>query len=325
VAHATYPSGRWSESRGRSAERPRDIPAPGWRDILWRVKERISRDNLSIIAAGVAFYALMAIFPALIALVSVYGMLFDPEQVTNQVAALRGVLPGEAADLLLQQLGELTSMDRTSLGVGSIAAILVAMWSASAGMRTLMQALDVAYEEKEKRGTIRFYATALLLTLGAIVAAAVSIAVVVALPAVLKFLGLGTLLENVISYARWPLLTAGMIVGLAVLYRYGPDRREPQWRWVTWGAAIATFMWLAGSALFSLYVTQFGNYNKTYGSMGAVVILLTWFLLTAYVLLIGAEINAEMERQTRKDTTEGAARPLGRRGAHAADTVGRTP
>jgi membrane protein len=126
-----------------------------------------------------------------------------------------------------------------------------------------------------------------------------SIAVVVAIPVVIKFLGLGTLLENVISYARWPLLAAGMIVGLAVLYRYGPDRREPQWRWLSWGAVIATLMWLAGSALFSLYVSQFGNYNKTYGSMAAVVILLTWFLLSAYVLLIGAEINAEMERTGR--------------------------
>jgi membrane protein len=323
VAHATYPSGRWDESRGRSTEQPRDIPARGWRDILLRVKERISRDKLGIIAAGVAFYALMAIFPALIALVSLYGLLFDPQQVAQQVNALRGILPAQAADLILQQLTQLTSMNRSSLGLGSAVAILFALWSASAGMRTTMQALDVAYEEEEQRGTIKFYATALLLTLGAIVAAAVAIAVVVALPAVIKFLGLGTLLENVISYARWPLLAVGMIVGLAVLYRYGPDRKAPQWRWVTWGAAIATVMWLIGSALFSLYVTQFGNYNKTYGSMGAVVILLTWFLLTAYVLLIGAEIDAEMERQTVKDTTDGRGRPMGRRGARAADTAGR--
>jgi membrane protein len=325
VAHATYPSGRWAESRGRSAERPRDIPAPGWRDILWRVKERMARDNLSIIAAGVAFYALMAIFPALIALVGLYGLLFEPQQVAEQVGALRGMLPPQAADILLGQLTDLTQMDRSSLGVGSIVATLFALWSASSGMRTTMQALDVAYDEEEKRGTIRFYATALALTLGAIVAVVASIAVVVAIPVVIKFLGLGTLLENVISYARWPLLAAGMIAGLAVLYRYGPDRRAPQWRWLSWGAVIATLMWLVGSALFSLYVSQFGDYNKTYGSMAAVVILLTWFLLSAYVLLIGAEINAEMERQTRKDTTEGAPRPLGRRGARAADTVGRTP
>jgi membrane protein len=268
------------------------------------VKERISRDKLSMIAAGVAFYGLLAVFPALIALVSVYGLVFDPQQVSNQVAALRGVLPPQAADLVFQQLSELAQMNRSSLGVGSIVAVLVALWSASAGMRTLMEALNVAYEEEEKRGTIKFYGTALLLTLGAIVAAAVSIAVVVALPAALKLLGLGTLLENVISYARWPLLAAAMIAGLAVLYRYAPSRHEPRWKWVSWGAGIATVLWLIGSALFSLYVTQFGNYNKTYGSMGAVVILLTWFLLTAYALLIGAEINAEMERQTRKDTTE---------------------
>jgi membrane protein len=141
----------------------------------------------------------------------------------------------------------------------------------------------------------------------------------------LNFLGLGETLENLVSYARWPLLALVMLVGLAIVYRYGPDRAKPQWRWVSWGAVIATVLWIVGSALFSLYVTQFGDYNKTYGSMGAVVILMTWFLLTAYIFLIGAEINAEMERQTRKDTTDGGEKPLGGRGAHAADTVGRTP
>lgn len=292
MAHATYPSDRWSAPR-------QDIPARGWRDILLRVKQRMARDNLSIIAAGVAFYALMAIFPALIALVGLYGLLFDPQQVAEQVAAMRGVLPPQGAEILLQELTSLTQMDRSSLGVGAIVATLFALWSASAGMRTTMQALDVAYDEQEKRGTIRFYATALALTMGAIAAAAVAIAVVVALPALIGFLGLGSFLENAISYARWPLLAAGMIVGLAVLYRYGPDRRGPQWRWVSWGAVFATVLWLFGSALFSLYVSHFGNYNKTYGSMAAVVILLTWFLLTAYVLLIGAEINAEIERLRR--------------------------
>lgn len=324
MAQATSPE-RWHDPRGREARAPREIPAPGWRDILWRVKDRISADNLSIISAGVAFYALLAIFPALIALVGVYGMVVEPQQVREHLSTLTAVLPGEAANLIGEQLAEVTSMERTSLGVGSIVAVLLALWSASAGMRTLMTALDVAYGEKETRGTFRFYGTSLLLTLGAVLGGIVAIATIVAVPIALKFLGLGERLEAIVAFGRWPLLAAVVLVGLAIVYRYGPARRKPQWRWVSWGAVVATLLWIAGSALFSLYVSQFGDYNKTYGSMGAVVILMTWFLLTAYIFLIGAEINAEMERQTRHDTTEGAARPLGRRRAHAADTVGHTP
>jgi membrane protein len=307
--------------RGRSAELPRDIPSRGWLDIAKRLKERISRSRLSIIAAGVAFYGLMAVPPGLIALVSIYGLVFDPQQVTEQIRALSGILPSEAADVMANQLGEVASSDRTALGVGSAVAILVALWSASAGMRTLMQALNVAYEEDETRGTIRFYATALVLTLLAILGALIAIAVVVAVPTALELVGLGAVAKIAATIATLLLLAGGMLVGLAVVYRYGPSRTEPQWRWVTWGAAIATLTWIIGSALFSLYVANFGSYNKTYGSMGAVVILLTWFLLTAYVILIGGELNAEMERQTAKDTTE-AGEPMGRRGASAADTLG---
>lgn len=325
MAHAAHPDEDWGNARGRSADKPRDIPAPGWRDILFRVKDRIKRDNLSIISAGVAFYALLAIFPGLIALIGLYGLAFDPHQITEHLSALTSILPGEAAGLIGDQLAEVATMEKTSLSVGAIVAVLVALWSASAGMRTLMTALDVAYAEDETRGMFRFYGTSLLLTLGAIIGGLVAIGTVVVVPVLLKFLGLSEAMENVLAYARWPLLAAVMLAGLAIVYRYGPDREKPQWRWVSWGAVFATLLWIIGSALFSLYVTQFGDYNKTYGSMGAVIILMTWFLLTAYVFLIGAEINAEMERQTEKDTTDAKGRPLGQRGAHAADTVGETP
>jgi membrane protein len=190
-------------------------------------------------------------------------------------------------------------------------------------MRTLMQALNVAYEEDERRGTIHFYGVALLLTLGAIVAALVAIAIVVAVPAALELLGLGPIAHTVAGIAALVLLGGGMMVGLAVVYRYGPSRTQAKWNWVSPGAIAGTVLWLIGSALFSLYVANFGSYNKTYGSMGAIVILLTWFLLTAYTILIGGELNAEMERQTAQDTTEADA-PLGRRGASAADTIGRS-
>lgn len=326
MARAHTADGDWrGQGRGRSAQSPKDIPRRGWRDILWRVKDQIRKDRLSIIAAGVAFYGLLAVFPALIALVAIYGLVADPQQVETHVAALGSLLPPQAADILLGQLHDLVQTDSAALGAGAIGGLLLALWSASAGVRTLMEALNVAYDEEETRGFVRFYGTALLLTLAAIVGAVVAIGIVVAVPVVTKFLGLGSLLEGIVSYARWPVAALAVMLGLAVMYRFGPSRDGPRWAWVSWGAVIATLLWIAGSALFSLYVTRFGNYNETYGSMGAVVILLMWFLLSSYAVLIGAEVNAEMERQTRKDTTGGSPEPRGKRGAYAADTVGKSP
>lgn len=324
MAHAAS-AGKWDSGRGRKARSPREVPGAGWRDILLRVKRRISHDRLSIVAAGVAFYALMAVFPALVALVALYGLAFDPQQVSEQMAALGGMLPRQASDILLGQLHDLVRTDSTALGIGAIVGVLVALWSASAGIRTAMQALNVAYNEEEKRGFIRFYATALLLTLVALVGVGLVIAIIVALPIAMKFIGFGSLAENLVLFVRWPIVALAVLLGLAILYRYGPSREAPRWEWVSHGALLATVLWLIGSILFSLYVSHFGSYNKTYGSAGAVVILLTWFLLSAYVVLIGAEINAESERQTREDTTTGPEQPLGKREAYAADTVGRTP
>ena len=310
------------DAHGRSAERPRDIPKAGWKDVLWRLKSQIAEDRLSIVAAGVAFYGLLSVFPALTALVALYGLVFDPAQVAQQIEALRGLLPGEAADLLARQLQDLTATDQTALGIGIAGGVIVSLWSASAAVKTLMEALNVAYDEEEKRGFLKRTALALALTLGSIVAAVVALALVVGLPAVIGLLGMGDTLQSVARWAVWPVVAALAWLGIAVMYRYGPSRVEPQWHWLSWGAGVALALWLVGSALFSWYVTSFANYNKTYGSMGAVVILLMWFLLSAYAVLIGAELNAELERQTRKDTTAGRRRPLGRRGAHAADTVG---
>jgi len=282
------------------AGHPEHIPARGWWNITKRVNRQIKQDRLSIIAAGVAFYGLLAVFPGLIALVGLYGLAFDPQQVERQIAALSGILPEEAAAVLLAQLSDLTTSDRTSLGIGAIGGLLLALWSASAGMRTLMEALNIAYDEEEKRGFFRFYGTALLLTLAAILGAVVAIGMVIALPVVLKLIGLAEVLKWLIAVAAWPILAGMMLLGLAIVYRYAPSRTQPRWRWVSWGAVIATVLWVLGSALFSLYVARFANYNATYGSVGAVVILLMWFLLSSYAVLIGAELNAEMERQTRR-------------------------
>jgi membrane protein len=321
MAQATSPD-RFGHARGREARAPKEIPARGWKDILWRVKDQIKQDRLSIIAAGVAFYGLLAVFPGLIALVAIYGLAFDPAQVEQQAAAIGKLLPPQAADILLGQLHDLTTTSSTALGFGAIAGIVLALWSASAGMRTLMEALNVAYDEEESRGFVGYYGTALLLTLGAVLGLIVAIALVVALPVALQFFGLGEALKWLVAIAVWPVLLVAMLVGLAIVYRFGPSRAKPRWRWVSWGAVAATLLWIVGSVLFSVYVTQFGSYNETYGSVGAIVILLMWFLLSSYAVLIGAELNAEMERQTRQDTTAGREKPMGGRGAYAADTVG---
>ena len=324
MAHAASHGHRWSASRGREAGRPGEIPARGWWDITRRVMSQMKEDRLSIIAAGVAFYGLLAVFPALIALVALYGLVFDPAQVEQQISAVSGMLPPQAADILLGQLHELTQTDSAALGAGAIGGLVLALWSASAGVRTLMEALNVAYDEEEKRGFVGFYGTALLLTLGAVLGAILAIGLVVALPVAAKFLGLGSFVENLLGFARWPIFALLLLLGLAVAYRYGPSRDEPRWRWVSVGAVVAMVLWVVGSIAFSIYVTQFGNYNETYGAMGAVVILLMWFLLSSYAVLLGAEFNAEMERQTRKDTTKGPEKPMGARSAYAADTVGET-
>jgi membrane protein len=308
--------------RGRGARVPTDVPARGWRDVLRRSWREIKSDRLSIIAAGVAFYALLAVFPTLLALVAVYGLVADPGDVERQLASFAGLLPSEAADVLLAQLHDLVQTDRGALGLGAVLGLVLALWSASAGVRTLMEALNVAYDEDERRGFLRFHGTALLLTTAGIVGFVAIVGVLVAVPVATAWLGLESTLGTLVNLARWPLLAVAVMAGLAVLYRYGPSRRAPRWQWASAGAVLAMVLWVVASAGFSFYVSRFGNYNATYGAAGAIVVLLMWFLLSAYVVLVGAEVNAELERQTKRDTTVGPAQPQGRRGAHAADTLG---
>jgi membrane protein len=318
--------GRSAErGHGRHAEEPHHIPARGWWDILLRVKNEMSKDHISVLAAGVGFYALLAIFPALAAAVSIYGLIADPHHVEQQAALAIGLIPEESRAIITDQLAKITSQPRGGLGFSAVFALLFAVWSSSAAMQTIMTGLNVVYDEEEKRGIVNFYATALALTLGGIVGALVSLSLVAALPAALKLLGLPQQVETILLLARWPILGLAVMFGLAVLYRFGPSREKPRWQWVSWGAAGATLLWLLGSSLFSWYVSSFGSYNETYGTLGAVVILLLWFYLSAYVVLLGAEWNAEMEHQTAKDTTERRGAPLGARGAQVADTVGAAP
>jgi membrane protein len=310
------------EGRGRHADTPHEIPARGWWDILVRVKNEMSKDNLSILAAGVGFYSLLAIFPALAAAVSIYGLVFDPHGVEQQLSMVIGLIPEEARKIITDQLSAITSQPRQSLGFSVIFTLLFALWSASAAVQTLMTGLNVVYDEPERRGFISFHATALILTLGGIVFGLIALSLIAALPAALKFVGLPKQIETTLLLVRWPLLAIAVIFALAVLYRFGPSREKPRWIWVSWGAVLATVLWLAVSILFSFYVSNFGSYNQTYGALGAVVILLMWFYFTGYVILMGGELNAEMEHQTAKDTTERRGAPLGQRDAQMADTVG---
>lgn len=316
-------SARAGDARGRQAETPSQIPRRGWKDILWRTKEQVDQDDLFLVAAGVAFYVFLALFPAIAAAVSVLGLVVQPQEVTQFVQSAGSVLPSTALDIIERQVQAVASGSGGALGLSLVVSVLLSFWSATAGMKGLMTALDIAYEEREKRGFLRYYATAIVLTLGAMVFVLAALALVAALPALLAQLSLPGWLRVVLGLLRWVILGSAFMLMLSVLYRFGPSRERPKWRWVSWGAGIATVLWLIGSGLFSLYASNFGDYNATYGALAAIVILLTWFYLTALVILIGAELNAEMEHQTARDSTVGQARPMGRRGARMADSLGK--
>jgi membrane protein len=310
--------------RGREARRPGEIPKRGWWDVLTRVKHQVSEDHLSIIAAGAALYGFIAVFPGLAALVSIYGLITDPASLQAHMTSIERLLPSEAAGVINDQLEQIAKGQDSTLGWGLVAGILIALWTASKGMKALIESMNIAYNEEEKRGFIKLNGTSILLTLGAILLVIFFLGLIVGIPAVLALVQLGSFVEGIINWSRWPLTAICIVVALAVLYRYAPSREKPQWRWVSWGAVTAAILWVVGSALFSLYVSNFGNYNATYGSLAAIVILITWLLLGAFSILLGAEINAELERQTAEDTTVDEPQPMGRRGAHAADTVGET-
>lgn len=312
----------WERDRGREARAPREIPRKGWKDVLFRVKAEVAEDRIGMVAASVAFYAMLAIFPALIALVLVYGLVADPTQVEQQVASVASALPESARSLLESQLRDIVSTSGGALGIGLVVSILGALWAASGGMNALIQAINVVYDEEEKRSFLKLRALSIGLTLGAILFVVLVVLAIGVLPAVFGLVGLGSATETLLAIGRWPLLALFATVGLSVVYRYAPCRTKAKWRWVTWGGAIATLVWLGATALFSFYVTNFGSYNETYGALGGVIVLLLWLYITSYAVLLGAEIDAELEHQTAEDSTVGERAPMGERGAQMADTLG---
>jgi len=257
-------------------------------------------------------------------MIAIWGLLFDPQQIEQQIAAVSALLPQEAAAIVTEQ-ARTVAAGGGGLGLAAAGGILFALYSASKGMKALIEGLNIVYDEEEKRGFIKLNLIALGLTVGVIVAMIAALGLIVVVPVVLGFLGLGSVVNALVSLLRWPILFVGALLVLAALYRYAPSRAAPRWRWVSWGAGLATVVWVVGSIAFSVYVGNFGSYNETYGSIGAVIILLMWFWLSAFIVLAGAELNAEMEHQTERDSTTGPERPRGRRGAYVADEVGEVP
>lgn len=313
---------RHRTQQGSHASSPGEIPARGWWDIARRTYHEVDRDRVRAVAAGVTFYGLLALFPALTAIVSLYGLVADPATIAQQFALLDGFLPAGASEFLREQIVRITAGGETKLGFALLISLSVAIWSANAGVKAIFDALNVAYGEDEKRGFIKLNLVSLAFTLGIILFVIGAIGAIAVIPVVLDFLYLGGAAEWLIAAGRWPALIAVLLLGLSALYRYGPSRDEAQWAWVSPGALFAAVAWLIASVLLSWYVANFEDYNATYGTVGAVIGLLTWMWLSATIVLVGAELNSEAERQTDLDTTKGAPMPVGMRGADAADRKG---
>ena len=309
--------------RGRQAPTPIHIPWRGWKDIFIRTYHEVQEDRLMSLAAGVVFYSLVALFPALAAGVSVYAFFSDATSITNHVSLVADIVPGASLDLLRSEITRIAGRSDGRLTFGFLIGFGIALWSANAGMKAIFDALNIIYDEEEKRGLIWLNLVSLFATFCAIGGALIALGAVVVFPLVLAAFGWSALdAPLMIGILRWPVMFMLVILALAILYRHGPSRRIAKWRWLSVGSVFAAVVWLAVSVLFSWYLGNFANYNATYGALGAVVGLMMWMWLSTIVVLVGAELNSEIERQTAIDSTVGAGRPLGARGAVVADTVG---
>ncbi len=311
-------------TRGRHADRPTDIPTSGWKDVLRRVKDRIGKNHVGLIAAGVAFYGLLALFPAITALMALAGLVLEPPEVIAQIESLATLIPEQAADIIMTQGVAVVGTQKGGLGLTMILGFGLALYSASKGVGSLMEGLNIAYDEDEKRGFIKLTLARLGLTLLLIIGLVTGLGGTLAVPAVLSFVELPGGLETVLGLVRWVILGGLALGGLAALYRWGPSRENARWRWLTPGTVVACALWLVGSLGFSIYVGNFGSYNETFGAMAGVIVLLMWLWLSAYVVLMGAALNSEIEAQTARDTTTGPDTPMGARGAEKADRLGKT-
>ena len=304
---------------GADADSPAEIPSKGWWQIAKRVFASLGADHVSLISGGVAFFAFLAIFPALSALISLYGLVMEPAQVAEQMGQFASILPAQAQEMLNEILQNITSSSDQKLGWSLLLSIALSIWSANKGTAALFEGLNIVYNENEKRSFIKLKALTLTFTLMGFIGTILSLILIVGISAVIERLGFANWLETVISLIRWPILALIFMLALALSYKFAPSRNDPKFRWVSVGAVVSTVLWLIVSAGFAYYVGNFGSYDEVYGSLAAVVITLLWLFLTVVTILLGAEINGEMEFQTNKDTTVGPDEPIGERGAFYAD------
>ena len=309
--------------RGRDADAPVEIPARGWHDVFWRIWTGFNEDRIMLVAAGATFYLLLALFPALAAFVSLYGFVADPTTIAEHIAFLGGVLPSGGLEIINGQLQSLIDQDAEALSAGFLLGLAIAFWSANSGIKSLFEGMNIAYGETEKRGFVMLNVLSLTFTMGAIFVGIGLIISVGIVPTALALLRLDQWTEILIRVLRWPLLLVMIGIGMTVLYRFGPSREKAKWRWLTWGSVLATIVWLIASWAFSYYLQNFADYNATYGTLGAVIGFMMWTWISVIILLVGAELNAELEHQTARDSTIGPPLPMGDRGAFMADTVGK--
>jgi membrane protein len=303
----------------RGAETPTDISPNGWRNALVRVFYGISEDRITTISGGVTFFVLLALFPGLAGLISLYGLFADSGTVGQHLTSLEGILPDGGVQILRDQLQQLTSQPPQKLGFATVASLAISLWSANGGVKAMSEGLNAMYEEHEKRGFIKLNLISLTLTFGLIAFVIASLVTITIVPKLLSFLGLPGV-GSIVSYARWPALLIVAAWMIAVTYRFGPSRDQPKWRWISPGSIFAAVAWIVASLLFSWYTAHFGNYNKTYGSLGGAVGFMTWIWISTMVLLVGAKINAELERQANTNAMAGKSGPSEDRQAQAVDT-----
>lgn len=307
--------------RGRQADHPKEIPPKGWKDVLWRAFREFREDQVTTVAQSIAFTGMLALFPALAAFVSIYGLFADVETARDHLAGITGIVPAGAATFIGEQMIRIAAQKEATLSATFLVSLLLSIWSANGGMKALFMGLNIAYDEQERRNFLKLNLITLAFTFGAVLFLALAMGAVIVVPVVLQLLRLDSM-AWMLSLLRWPLLLVVTMLALSVVYRYGPSREKPKWRWVSLGSVSASVLWLLGSIAFSWYLSNFADYNATYGSLGTVFGFMMWLWLSSVVVLLGAEINAEAERQTVKDSTTGEDKPMGDRGAVAADTVG---
>lgn len=280
-------------------EKPTHIPSSGWKSIGLGVKDEIGENNVSIVSAGVAFYAFLALFPAIGALVSIYGLAMDPQSLQDQLQKINQIMPQQAFEIIQAQLKDVVSTSGSALSWSLIVGILFSLWSANKGTKSMFTGLDVAYDTRNNRGFIKQNALTLLFTFGTVILVIISLGLIVIWPAIVHLVSLPAPVENIITWLRWVLLAGLVVVFIAAMYRYAPDRKKPAYKWVFPGALLATLLWLIASWGFSFYVQNFGSYGEVYGSISAVVVLLLWLFISSFIILIGAELNSEIEKYAR--------------------------